>query len=406
MAGTFRKFPSLLGKFINCDLGIEITDSQKLQALSLYTWSQAKNSGQIKIISGSTGVGKSTLLLITSHLFNYHNIPSFITAPTNSAAFNLNGTSLHSVLKITTQNEIKKKKLKKNSNGILLVDNGSILSQPLFQVIADFALQAGIKVIIFYDPNQLPPIRAYPFFQDSILSPEIIENESIRHKEDYNFLLKCIVNKEISCLKHFNMRYNVSNRKMLINSIDMVVFCNNSKVESFNLTKHNYLMETKLQKEYRFRPSIKEQVDVKSIANKKLSTSSVFCNELIVAIGDKIEITKNFKSFKSGQRGRIVDIKDDSIVVDFFQNQSPQVIPRITIIFEENQKYFRQNGFALRLSWAMTVHKCMGLEFDMLYVDLSDAFIRGQTYTALSRVKSLESLKLLTPLTCENIIHY
>jgi ATP-dependent exoDNAse (exonuclease V) alpha subunit len=48
----------------------------------------------------------------------------------------------------------------------------------------------------------------------------------------------------------------------------------------------------------------------------------------------------------------------------------------------------------LRLAWAITVHKSQGMTLDSAQIDLSNAFVEGMGYVALSRVRGLNSLIL------------
>jgi ATP-dependent exoDNAse (exonuclease V) alpha subunit len=60
---------------------------------------------------------------------------------------------------------------------------------------------------------------------------------------------------------------------------------------------------------------------------------------------------------------------------------------------EEIVSSFKQ--FPLKLGWAVTIHKAQGLTLESCSIDLGHgAFATGQTYVALSRCKTLNSVNL------------
>jgi hypothetical protein len=68
---------------------------------------------------------------------------------------------------------------------------------------------------------------------------------------------------------------------------------------------------------------------------------------------------------------------------------------RYTLERDGSQAYLWR--IALKLAWATSIHKSQSLTLDAAEVDLSNCFAAGMAYVALSRVKSLDSLRVASP---------
>ena len=58
--------------------------------------------------------------------------------------------------------------------------------------------------------------------------------------------------------------------------------------------------------------------------------------------------------------------------------------------------YASRHQVPLVLVWAVTVHRCHGLSIDAAVMDLAPCFVSGMVYVALSRVRSMEGVHVLS----------
>ena len=105
----------------------------------------------------------------------------------------------------------------------------------------------------------------------------------------------------------------------------------------------------------------------------------------------------------NGSQGIIVGFNDKKLPYVKFNNIEEPVLIDYYIWKSEFNKRVGLMQLPLIYSWAITIHKSQGLTLENAIIDIgSNIFADGQTYVALSRVKSLDGL-YLTSFDCNKI---
>jgi len=118
---------------------------------------------------------------------------------------------------------------------------------------------------------------------------------------------------------------------------------------------------------------------------------------LRLKVGSKVMFVKNNfeEGYANGTLGKVV--KCSNFGPEVMLNSGKIIKPeKVTWVIENEGKIGASiQQYPLRLAWAITVHKSQGMSLDSVEVDLSKSFEKGMGYVALSRVRSLDGLKLV-----------
>jgi ATP-dependent DNA helicase PIF1 len=387
-------------------------------------------------VTGMAGSGKSTLIDLIKEKFD---LKFVLVAPTGIAALNIGGSTVHSVFRLPFGPCPEAKELEGHVGlilkhlDLLIIDEISMVRADLLDAIS-MSLQkhkknkqpfGGVQIAAFGDLFQLPPVvsgddkailfekyESEYFFSAKCLeqiAPQVIVLSKIFRQQDpvFQSVLSSLrrghdIEKVIEYInsKCFDPEAALSSGLTLTTRTAQADEINQSKLSMIKSTEHTF----------------SAYIEGKYFSNKS-DKSLPAPSELKLKVGARVIMSKNCKGvWVNGDLGTITLLGDDKIRVKLDRGQEE-------FVYKEQWQHYRYvynaevdkvekeiiatfTQYPIRLGWAVTVHKSQGLTLGSCTVDTGPfgAFLHGQVYVALSRCKSIESLRLKRKLKISDVI--
>lgn len=401
-------------------------------------------------LTGKAGTGKTTFL---RYIIDHTHKKAVVVAPTGIAAINAGGVTIHSLFQLpfgtflpqniylneslmesrvnTPESFIKNLKMQDRKRRLLreiellIIDEVSMLRADLLDAL-DTVLQhvrrkripfGGVQILFIGDMLQLSPVvkdnewdllkSSYDsiYFFDALAlkgnPPVYLELDKIYRQSDQEFIdiLNNLRNNTVTKedIEVLNSYYDpdfqpISNQNII------TLTTHNNRADSINqqsleeLRGKMYQYEAVIEGEF---PAYNYPVE-NCISLKKNAQIMFIKND-----------TAEEKRFFNGKLATIISLSDDEIEAEFEGGKETIKIEKhkwenIRYVLNDTTNEIEEEilgsytQYPIKLAWAITIHKSQGLTFEKAVIDIGRAFAPGQVYVALSRLKSLKGLVLMS----------
>lgn len=391
---------------------MEFTEEQKF---ILEQYKEGKNI----FITGPGGVGKSELVKTLCEMKK-----SVVTATTGCAAIRLHcdARTIHSWSGIGLGTKSIEEIIRKmhplvkgewKTTKVLIIDEVSMLSKRIFDMLNEIGKRlrrnglpfGGIQVIFLGDFFQLPPVGDSPDTQafcfespdwDDVFDIQIELTKIFRQKDEaYAKILTQIRRGVIkkSADKILRSRVGLIYKGTIMPT---KLYPTRMRVDEMNRRSMGILDGESVV--FTMKAIMRIHGREMEIEYENIKKGLLVEPELTLKVGAQVMCVVNIKNDKTmelcnGSQGIVTGFADGLPVVQFQNGVHRPIGPHIWE--SERIPNVGISQIPLILAWAISIHKSQGSTLDLAEIDIgSGIFECGQSYVALSRVKSLEGLYL------------
>lgn len=381
-------------------------------------------SGSNVFLTWQAWSGKTYVLNKYIEYLKHSGVWTSVTASTGIAATHISGRTIHSRSGVWIKESIseqdlesmfKKKYLHKNiqKTKVLIIDEISMLSAKTLDAVENIVRYfidrnrpfGWVQVVLCGDFFQLPPISRYGsnwqnwewiFARQSNTRKELelsvcYLTEQHRQSDDkfLSILDKLRSNTvDQEAIEHLKERFYknldsvVEPTRLYTHNID-VDRINDLELSKINAPQKIFYMSTKW----------------KGALVQALQKWILAVEELILKVWASVMFIKNSTdwSYMNGTLWKVIWFDDEKgyPLVKIWSWKIIKVSPETRTIDDWDKIEARATQLPLKLAWAITVHKSQWMSLDAAEIDLSKVFEYWQSYVALSRVRSLDWLRLI-----------
>jgi len=376
-------------------------------------------NGENILITGPAGTGKSYTIKYIIELLKTHNKNIGLTATTGTAAFIIGGQTIHSFMGMGIGEETLAEifiKIKNRSSiyrtlaelDVLIIDEVSMMDASLFENISELLCYVkshhlkdegllrkpfgGIQIIFIGDFCQLAPVKGVYCFLSALWKDACIKvimlDELVRQNDDVLFQKILQIIRKGKCTENILKVLNA----LRDTQFDDEIIPTKLYPKNVNVDRINDMEIIKLKAEGNKRCLYKAEAS-KGI---ELSQANIAKYDVELVENAQVIVTRNIdigNGVVNGMRGVIKKLFNEFAIVKDCEGNL-HTIAYYKDVFEKTKSSILH--LPLKVSYALSIHKSQGMTIDALEIDLGDnIFTCGQAYTALSRAKSLRSIRVM-----------